>query len=83
MSNFLFYHFSCATPLVSYNRFIELIPQTLMPLILYLNCRDVEVTVISFIDSTPIPICHAKRAKRNKVFSGLLEFRLSNSGIVG
>ncbi|WP_149031470.1 IS982 family transposase [Moorena producens] len=57
--------------LVSYNRFIELIPQTLMPLLCYLNSRKGKNTGISFIDSTPIPICHPKRAKRNKVFKGL------------
>jgi hypothetical protein len=44
--------------LVSYNRFIELMSQTLMPLILYLNSRKGHITGISFIDSTSIPICH-------------------------
>jgi hypothetical protein len=57
--------------LVSYNRFVELIPDVLMPLILYLNSRKGKITGISFIDSTSIPICHPKRAKRNKVFLGL------------
>ena len=42
-----------------------------MPLTLYLNSRKGEVTGISFIDSTSIPICHPKRAKRNKVFGDL------------
>ncbi|EFA43475.1 hypothetical protein HMPREF0645_2071 [Hallella bergensis DSM 17361] len=27
-------------------------------------------TGISFIDSTPIPVCHNKRIRRNKVFKG-------------
>jgi hypothetical protein len=57
--------------LVSYNRFIELMPHSLIPLISYLNCRKGEITGISFIDSTAIPICHPKRAKRNKVFRDL------------
>ncbi|MBD0302351.1 MAG: IS982 family transposase, partial [Tolypothrix sp. T3-bin4] len=61
-------YFPC---LVSYNRFVELIPQALMPLILYLNSRKGNVTGISFIDSTSMRICHPKRAKRNKVFRGL------------
>ena len=57
--------------LVSYNRFIELIPSVLMPLIIYLNTRKGEVTGISFIDSTRLPICSNNRATRNKVFEGL------------
>ncbi len=61
-------YFPC---LVSYNRFIELMPHTLIPLIFYLNSRKGECTGISFIDSMGIPICHKKRAKRNKVFRGL------------
>ncbi|MEH1767169.1 MAG: hypothetical protein V7L30_12060 [Nostoc sp.] len=44
--------------LVSYNRFVELMQQALMPLILYLNSRKGNITGISFIDSTSIPICH-------------------------
>lgn len=57
--------------LVSYQRFVELMSQTLIPLILYLNSRKGNIRGISFIDSTSIPICHPKRAKRNKVFRGL------------
>ncbi|NEQ87666.1 MAG: IS982 family transposase [Moorea sp. SIO2I5] len=66
--------------LVSYNRFVELITQTLMPLIFYLNSRTVPVTGISFIDSTPIPICHPKRAKINNVFTGLAAWGKSSMG---
>ncbi|MDP5015824.1 MAG: IS982 family transposase [Dolichospermum sp.] len=57
--------------LVSYQRFIELMPNALMPLIYYLNSRKGINTDINFIDSTSIPICHPKRARRNKVFKGL------------
>jgi len=57
--------------LVSYNRFVELMSETLMPLAIYLNSLKGDVTGISFIDSTSIPICHPNRAKRNKVFRGL------------
>jgi Transposase DDE domain len=57
--------------LVSYNRFVELIPYTLIPLMYYLNSRKGDCTGISFIDGMGIPICHNKRAKRNKVFKGL------------
>ncbi len=65
------HHFSDFPDLVSYNRFIELIPHTLIPLIYYLNSRKGKCTGISFIDGMGIPICHNRRAKRNKVFEGL------------
>ena len=57
--------------LVSYNRFVELMPLTLVPLCLYLNAQMGEVTGISFIDSTPLPVCHNRRIERHKVFAGL------------
>jgi hypothetical protein len=66
--------------LVSYNRFVELMPSALMPLILYLNTRKGEVTGISFIDSTRIPICSNCRANRNKVFEGLANWGKSSIG---
>ena len=69
--NILKYHNHDFPCLVSYNRFVELMSYTLIPLIYYLNTRKRQCTGISFIDSMGIPICHNKRAKRNKVFSGL------------
>jgi hypothetical protein len=57
--------------LVSYQRFIELMPNTLMPLIYDLNSRKGINTDINVIDSTSIAICHPERAKTNKVFKGL------------
>ncbi len=74
-------HFQSEFPkLVSYNRFVELIPSALMPLILYLNTRKGEVTGISFIDSTRLPICSNNRATRNKVFEGLANWGKSSIG---
>ena len=57
--------------LVSYNRFVELMPLTFLPLCLYLSTRLGEVTEISFIDSTPLPVCYNRRIERHKVFAGL------------
>ena len=65
------YHLSEFPQLVSYNRFVELMSDALIPLIFYLNTRKGKCTGISFIDTMGLPICHNKRAKRNKVFSGL------------
>lgn len=59
--------------LVSYNRFVELMPRILIPLLFYLNEKKGECTGISFIDSTPIKVCHNRRIARHKVFSGLAE----------
>ncbi|MDM3849962.1 MAG: transposase [Aphanizomenon gracile PMC627.10] len=46
-------------------------PNALMPLIYYLNSRQGINTDINFIDSTSIPSCHPKRARRNKVLKDL------------
>ena len=57
--------------LVSYTRFVELMPMTLLPLFAYMCTRLGSVTGISFVDSTPIPVCHNRRIQRHKVFAGL------------
>lgn len=57
--------------LVSYHRFVELMPAALLPLCLYLKTRLGPVTGISFIDATPLPVCHNRRIGRHKVFDGL------------
>lgn len=57
--------------LPSYNRFVELMPSALLPLCLYLQSRLAAPTGISFIDSTPLPVCHNRRIERHKVFAGL------------
>ena len=58
--------------LISYNRFIELIPSSLIYLICFLNrhCKG-ENTGISFVDSTSLKVCHNKRIPSHKVFQGL------------
>lgn len=64
-------HWRTAFPhLVSYTRFVELMPWCLMLLCCFLHTRRGEVTGISFIDSTPITVCHPCRAKAHKVFQG-------------
>jgi hypothetical protein len=61
--------------LVSYNRFVEVMPWSLMALCCYLHSRRGDVTGISFIDSTPITVCHKCRATSHKVFKPI--FRTS------
>ena len=58
--------------LVSYNRFVELMQQAAVPMVLFLKTQCFgEATGIAFIDSTPIMVCKNKRIKRNKVFKGI------------
>ena len=54
---------------VSYNRFTELMQSVLLPLAFYLkSVRMGNCSGISFIDSTPIRVCHNRRIHSNKVF---------------
>jgi transposase len=60
--------------LVSYQRFVQYIPSTLIPLSVYLRiCCFGECTGISFLDSTPLIVCHNRRIAQHKVFTGLAE----------
>ena len=66
--------------LVSYSRFVDLIPGTLLPLCVYLYLRRGQQTGIGFIDSTPISVCHNKRIRRHKTFAGLARRGKSTMG---
>lgn len=66
--------------LVSYNRFVELMPTALLPLCLYLVSRFAQSHGLAFIDSTPLPVCHNKRISRHKVFADLAERGKSSLG---
>ena len=57
--------------LVSYQRFVEHIPGTLVALTTYLKSAYLdECTSLSFIDSTPLQVLHNRRIRTNKVFNG-------------
>jgi len=58
--------------LVSYTRFVELMPWSLMTLRCFLHTRRGEVTGIQFIDSTAIEVCHRCRAHCPRVFTDLV-----------
>jgi hypothetical protein len=56
---------------VSYNRFVELIQASFLPMNgLLKKCGMGKSTGISYIDSTKIAVCNNKRIGRNKVFKG-------------
>jgi hypothetical protein len=59
--------------LVSYNRFVELIPSALVPLCAYLQSCYGDCTGISFIDSTPIAVCHNRRIAQHRVFADIAQ----------
>jgi hypothetical protein len=67
--------------IVSYNRFVELMKETLIPLLLYTyKFRLGKPTGISFIDSTTLDVCHNRRIHSHKVFKGLAERGKSSTG---
>jgi hypothetical protein len=67
--------------LVSYDRFVSLIPRAVAPLVVYLHARGLEApTGISFIDSTALKVCHNKRIRRNRVFDGLAHIGKTTMG---
>ncbi len=68
--------------LPSYTRFVALKPRVLWHLAMLLQCLCgwSELTGISYIDTTPIAVCHAKRISRNKVFAGIAKLSKSTYG---
>lgn len=59
--------------LVSYTRFVELMPSALVPLCAYLQTRKGQTSGIAFIDSLPLAVCHNRRIHSHKVFAHIAE----------
>lgn len=57
--------------LLSYTRFLEVMPTALVPLCSYFASLKSEPTGIEFVDSTSIKVCHNLRIQRHKTLSGL------------
>jgi hypothetical protein len=58
--------------LVSYNRFVELMKDAILPLMFYFQVFGMgKCTGISIVDSTSIEVCNIKRERSNKVFKNL------------
>src|SRR5690349_7376746 len=55
--------------LVSYHRFIELLPRVLVPLTVYLHTQLGDCTGISFVDSTALAVCRNPRIHQHRVFA--------------
>ena len=67
--------------LVSYNRFVELMQISFLPLTVYMmKYRVGKCSGISFIDSTTLDVCHTRRIHAHKVFDGLAKRGKSSTG---
>jgi transposase len=66
--------------LVSYSRFVELIPSALVPLCTFLQTRRGKTAGIAFIDSLPLAVCHNRRIHSHKVFAHVAERGQSSVG---
>ena len=65
-------YWRCEFPgLPSYQRFIDWIPSTLMPLCVYLKHCLGQCSGISFIDATSIKVCHNRRISQHRVFDNM------------
>jgi hypothetical protein len=77
----LTYHRRDFPDLVSYDRFIYLIPRAIIPLLVYLYTDGIDQpTGISFIDSTSLKVCHNKRINRHRVFRGIAQIGKTTMG---
>lgn len=71
-TDYVLVHLQDAFPqLVSYTRFVELMGRALVPLMAYFYYCKGRCTGISFVDSTPLAVCHNRRIPRHKVFAEL------------
>jgi transposase len=71
-TDYVLVHLQDAFPqLVSYTRFVELMGRVLVPLMAYFYYCKGRCTGISFVDSTPLAVCHNRRIPRHKVFAEL------------
>ena len=66
--------------LLSYNRFIEIEKTYLVPLICFMKYQMFDCTGTSYIDATPLKVCHNKRIKQNKVFKKIANIGKSTMG---
>jgi DDE family transposase len=74
-------HLHWAFPqVVSYPRFVELIPQTWVPLCAYFQTCKGRSEGVAFIDSTLLCVCHPNRSGRHKVFAGLARWGRNSLG---
>ncbi|MFL5280954.1 MAG: transposase [Rhodopila sp.] len=62
---------ACFGDLLHDDRFVSLMPQLFVPLMVLLHSLSGEETGIYFADSSKLAVCHNRRIDRHKVFDGL------------
>lgn len=66
--------------LPSYQRFVELMSRTILPLTFFTQFKSGKKAGIYYIDSSCLPVCHLKRSKRNKTFKAIAEYGRTSVG---
>lgn len=66
--------------LPSYARFIVLIKRAIFPMTLFAQIKGGKRTGIYYIDSSCLPVCHLKRARRHKTFDDIAEYGRTSVG---
>lgn len=59
--------------MVSYHRFVELMPYTALPMTFFVCFRRGECIGISFVDATTLNVCDSHRIQQHKVFRGMAQ----------
>ncbi len=68
--------------LVSYNRFVELMPNAALPIIFFVYFRKGMCRGINFVDSTTLDVCDCHRIQQHKVFKGIAQRGKSSTGFL-
>ena len=66
--------------IVSYNRFVKLMPYTAFPIVFFAYPCGGKCTGTSFVDSTTIDICDSHRIQQHKVFKNIAQRGQSSTG---
>lgn len=66
--------------LVSYNRFVELMPNAALPMTFFVYSRRGTCRGISFVDSTTLDVCDSHRIQQHKVFKEIAQRGKSSTG---
>lgn len=67
------FHRKAFPNLLSYTRFLAMMPRTIVPMCAYFSTLKGKPTGIEFIDSTSLKVCHNIRIPRHKTFDGIAQ----------
>lgn len=66
--------------LLSYNRFVAIMPKIMLPMANFLKSKMDLVTGIAYVDATKVEVCNKKRITRNKVFANTAKIGKTTMG---